>query len=68
MTQSFASREAVREAVVQAVGASLPELEQHRDHAIAAPVRRARNGDVAVRRLELLEALVEIAAAGDALL
>src|ERR1051325_987738 len=55
---------AIAEAVVHAVGAPLPEFEKRGNGAIAAPVRRAGNGTVGVRRGELLEALVEIAAAG----
>ena len=56
---------AVDEAVVQAVGAALPELDLDRDHAVAAPVRRARNLALAIVGLDLREAAVEVAAAGD---
>src|SRR5213075_1996590 len=52
----------IDEAIVQTIGASLPEFDDVRDHAIAAPVRRTRNGDAAIRRLELAETLFERAA------
>src|SRR5437870_3383366 len=55
----------VVEAVVQAVRPALPEFEQQRDDAVAAPVRRAGDGDVLVRRGHVVEALLERSAAGD---
>ena len=38
----------VSQAIVQAVGAALPEFDRFGDHAIAAPVRRAGDGAVGV--------------------
>src|SRR5713226_9453027 len=57
--------QAVHEAVVQSVLAALPELDHHRDDAIPAPMRRARDRPVLVRGLELVKVRVEIAASDD---
>src|SRR5258708_25119254 len=57
--------QAVVETVVQAVGPSLPEFEQQRDDAIAAPMRRAGDGAVLVGAGHLIGTLVEGTASRD---
>src|SRR5438128_2433595 len=51
-------------AIVQAVGAPLPELDALGDHAIAAPLRRAR-WFVAIALFNLIHLLLEEFAGGD---
>src|SRR5947207_10182732 len=52
------ARPDIEQAVVQPIGAALPELDLARQHAVAAPVRRPRRR-VAVERLCLRHRLLE---------
>src|SRR3954471_13545084 len=57
---------AVEEAVVQPVGAALPELDLHGRQAVAAPVRRTRRR-VAVARFHLGHRVLQYGTRGDRL-